>query len=75
MSTKMTPAENLLRHLYNTLKEYDAANNEFRRNPSDKTFSDYEKKERKLMIIEQKVRDYLIEHNIKINLDAHDEED
>lgn len=75
MSTKMTPAENLLRHLYNTLKEYDAANNEFRRNPSDKTFSEYEKKERKLMIIEQRVRDYLIEHNIEINLDAHDEED
>lgn len=75
MSTKMTPADNLLRHLYNTLKEYDAANNEFRRNPSDKTFSDYEKKERKLMIIEQKVRDYLIEHNIEINLDTHDKED
>lgn len=75
MSTKMTPAENLLRHLYWTLKEYDAANNEFRRNPSDKTFSDYEKKERKLMIIEQKVRDYLIEHNIEINIDKINEED
>ena len=75
MSTKMTPAENLLRHLYNALKEYDAANNEFRRNPSDKTFSDYEKKERKLMIIEQRVREYLIEHNIEINLDIIDEKD
>ena len=71
----MTPAENLLKHLYNTLKEYDAANNEFRRNPSDKTFSDYEKKERKLMIIEQRVRDYLIEHNIEIKSDKLYEED
>lgn len=71
----MTPAENLLKHLYNTLKEYDAANNEFRRNPSDKTFSDYEKKERKLMIIEQRVGDYLIEHNIEIKSDKLHEED
>jgi hypothetical protein len=71
----MTRAENLLRHLYNTLKEYDSANNEFRRNPSDKTFSDYEKKERNLMITEQKVRDYLIEHNIEIKSDKLHEED
>ena len=71
----MTPAENLLKRLYSTLKEYDAANNEFRRNPSDKTFSDYEKKERKLMVIEQKVRDYLIEHNIEIKSDKLHEED
>lgn len=72
----MTTAEKLLKHLYNALKEYDAANNEFRRNPSDKTYKDYEAKERKLMLIEQKVEEYLIEHNIDVkNKQYIDEED
>ena len=66
--SNMTSADKLLRELYVCLKKHDDANNEFRRNPSDKTFKSYESSERKLMITEQKVRDYLIENNIDINL-------
>ena len=64
----MVNADKLLRDLYVCLKQHDEANNEFRRNPSDKTFKTYESSERKLMLIEQKVRDYLIENNFDINL-------
>ena len=72
----MTSAENLLKRLYEKLKEYDAANNEFRRNPSDKTYKEYEAKERKLMLIEQKVEEYLTKHNIDFkNRQSINEED
>lgn len=66
----MNKSEKLLRNLYVALKNHDVANNAFRSSPSDKTFSEYEKREHKLMQIEQLVKEYLDENNIdyKINV-------
>jgi hypothetical protein len=62
----MTKAEKLLRDLYVALKNYDIAENEFRRNPSDKSFEDRNRKEIKLMLAEQLAGEYLIDNEINL---------
>ena len=68
MSKKITKSEKLLRDLFVASKNLGYAENQRRRYPSEKAFDDYYKSEQKLLLAEQLVEEYLIDNEIKFQL-------
>ncbi len=68
MSNKITKSEKLLRDLFVASKNLGYAENQRRIHPSEKAFNDYYKSEQKLLLSEQLVEEYLIDNEIKFQL-------
>ena len=59
-----TKVERLLRDFYIASRKYTESENNFRKEPSDKTFAKREKCEHSFMLAEQKAGEYLMEKGI-----------
>lgn len=59
-----TKSERLLRDFYIASRNYTKSENDFRREPSDKTFAKKEKCEFSFLLAEQKAGQYLLEKGI-----------